>query len=260
MRNRKTLAAIGLTAAIAGGSVLGATLGVPFASGAQESTTTTAPTEQSADAPRPGPGHGHGGFDLDTAAETLGLTTDELQAQLAEGKTLAAIAEEQGVEKQALIDALVASATEKLDEAKAELPERIAELVDSELPARGEGGPGGPGGHGGPGGRGPGLDVAAEALGITADELRTELEADKTIAEVAEAQGVDVQTVIDAMVADHTERLAQAVEDGELTQEEADAKKLEITERVTTMVDEGMPAGGPGHGPHGDDAPAGEGD
>ena len=53
-------------------------------------------------------------------------------------------------------------------------------------------------------GRGPGLAAAAKAIGITEDELRTELEAGKTIAQVAEAHGVDVDTVIDAMVTEAT--------------------------------------------------------
>lgn len=261
MRNRKMIAAAAMTATLAGGAVIGAALGNPLTSGAQDSgTTTTAPatTDQGqtppADGERPdgpmgrGPG---GGFDRDAAAEALGITTDELQTELEAGKTLAQIAEAQGVDKQTLIDALVAAGEAKLDEAKAALPDRIAELVDSTLPA---GGDHGPGGKGGPGGRGPGLDAAAEALGITADELRTELQAGKTIAEVAEAKGVDKQTVIDAMVADLKAHLDEEVASGEHTQEEADQKLAEATERITTMVDEGMPAGGPGgHGPGTDD-------
>ena len=45
---------------------------------------------------------------------------------------------------------------------------------------------------------GPVPRTAAEALGITEDELRTALEDGQSIAQVAEADGVDVQTVIDA--------------------------------------------------------------
>ncbi|MET0902177.1 MAG: hypothetical protein ABWZ52_02960, partial [Acidimicrobiales bacterium] len=62
---------------------------------------------------------------------------------------------------------------------------------------------------------GPGvqLSVAAEAIGITEDELRTALEGGQSIAQVAEANGVDVQTVIDAMVAAGTERLETAIDE-----------------------------------------------
>jgi polyhydroxyalkanoate synthesis regulator phasin len=59
----------------------------------------------------------------------------------------------------------------------------------------------------------------AEQLGMTADELQAELEAGKTIAELAEEKGVDLDAArIEAM----KERIQQAVEDGKMTQEQAD--------------------------------------
>ena len=73
---------------------------------------------------------------------------------------------------------------------------------------------GGPGGrHGGPGGRhgGPGGEAAATALGMTTDELRTELESGKSIADVASEKGVDLTTVTDAMLAAETAHLAEEV-------------------------------------------------
>ena len=70
------------------------------------------------------------------------------------------------------------------------------------------------------------FDAAAEALGLTPEELFAELRAGKSPAEIAEAKGVDVQTVYDAMNAARGEAmkqaLQQAVEDGRLTQEQAD--------------------------------------
>jgi len=87
---------------------------------------------------------------------------------------------------------------------------------------RGRGGEGGPGGgheghegRGGPGGMGGGkiAEAAATALGVTTDELKTELDAGKTIAEVAAGKGVDVQTVIDAIVADQTADITERVTD-----------------------------------------------
>jgi hypothetical protein len=58
---------------------------------------------------------------------------------------------------------------------------------------------------------GPGLDVAADAIGIEIRDLCDALRAGQTIAEVATAHGVDVQTVIDAMVADATEHITARV-------------------------------------------------
>src|SRR3954470_13222462 len=78
------------------------------------------------------------------------------------------------------------------------------------VPGEGEGhGP-----HGRFGGGGVRLETAATALGITPEELRTELEAGKTIAQVANEKGVDVQKVIDALVAEATTRITDAVNNG----------------------------------------------
>jgi polyhydroxyalkanoate synthesis regulator phasin len=126
----------------------------------------------------------------------------------------------------------------------------VAALAEAGPSAGGRGGHdghGGPGDHGGPlgggrGGHGVGLDAAATALGITADELRTQLEAGSTIAEVATTEGVDIQTVIDALVTEAKARLAEAVTAGDLTQEQADARLAEITTRITELVNTGRPA------------------
>jgi hypothetical protein len=110
---------------------------------------------------------------------------------------------------------------------------------------------GGPGtGHGG---RGPGLDAAATALGVTDDELRTALQDGQSLAEVAQGRGIDPQIVIDAVVAELQAHLTEGVASGGLTQEEADAKLADATQRITAMVNGELPAGGPGgmRGPRG---------
>lgn len=104
------------------------------------------------------------------------------------------------------------------------------------------------GGHG-PGMRGgPGLDAAAEVLGTTVDDLRSALRDGQSLADVAAANGVDVQAVVDALVAEAQAHLGEKVAEGDLTQEEADARLAEITERITAMVNgerpEGPPEGG----------------
>jgi hypothetical protein len=126
---------------------------------------------------------------------------------------------------------------------------KVVSALDAAGPMGGGHGPGGdhgPGGPGMPGGRGHGLEIAATTLGITADELHTALDAGQTIADVASSKGVAVQTVIDAMVAEATTHLAERVTAGDLTQAEADAKLTEITARITDMVNNGRPEGGPG--------------
>jgi len=70
-------------------------------------------------------------------------------------------------------------------------------------------------GHGGERGgmRQEMLTAAADAIGITADELKTAIEGGQTIAQVAEANGKSVQSVIDALVAQATTDLTQRITD-----------------------------------------------
>lgn len=79
---------------------------------------------------------------------------------------------------------------------------------------------------GGPGHDWTAFDAAADALGLTPVELFTELHSGKTLAEIADEQGVDLETVQEAVRAARVEamraRIQQAVEDGTMSQEEAD--------------------------------------
>ncbi len=94
------------------------------------------------------------------------------------------------------------------------------------------------GGRGMMGGRGMGglfgggsdrwaiFDAAADALGMTPVELFTELHSGKTLAEIADEQGVELETVQEAMRAARVEAMRaaiqQAVEEGTMSQEQAD--------------------------------------
>lgn len=84
-------------------------------------------------------------------------------------------------------------------------------------------------------GRGPGegrglgdaeLAAAADVLGMTTDELSSALQDGKTLQDVADEAGVDIADVQAAIQAVHEtemrDRIAQAVEDGTITQENAD--------------------------------------
>jgi ribosomal protein S20 len=105
-----------------------------------------------------------------------------------------------------------------------------------------------------PGGRGPKLDAAAQALNLSVDDLRSKLREDKTLAQVAQDQNVDKQKVIDAMVADATAHIDQAVQDGKLTADQANERKSNLQERITKLVNEGPPDRGErrGEGPPGE--------
>jgi hypothetical protein len=152
-----------------------------------------------------------------------------------------------------------------------EQADRVAGTLAEQLPDRGRGGhgPGGSGGHGpgGSGGHGPGgsgghgghfgpgrglgpvLDTAAETLGVTAEELRAFLRGGQSLAGVAAAEGVDRQALVDALVAAASEHVDEHLTNGAITQDQADARKAGLAERVAELVDrEGLHGGG-GRGP-----------
>lgn len=229
---RKLIGAAAFSVALAGGGIAGALLGTPVTSGAQEESTTTTATPADDEAR---PGGGPRGERLEAAATALGMTADELEAELQAGNTIAEVAAAEGVDVETVIDAIVADATD-------ELRERVTAFVNGEAPL---GGPR-PGRNGG-----PRLDAAAAALGITEDELKAALQDGQSIAQIAEANGIDVQTVIDALVAEASAYLDEEVAEGDLTQEEADAKKAELETRITGLVNRegGFRRGPGGHGP-----------
>ena len=79
------------------------------------------------------------------------------------------------------------------------------------------------------------------AHGIEVDALREALVGGSTLADVAEANGVDPQVVVDALLADVEAHLAEEVAEGELTQEEADERLAEAAERIADRVENGRP-------------------
>ncbi len=106
-------------------------------------------------------------------------------------------------------------------------------------------------GEGHRGGRDPAArsEVVTDLLGIDAETLRAELAAGSTLAEVAVANGVSTDDLVAALVAEAEERIAEHVEEGSLTEEEAAAKLADITDRVSERVNSVAPIGGEGHGP-----------
>ena len=227
--NRKLLGAAAFSLALAGGGAAGAILGTPNLTLAQDAESGGDDTTDAAPDGVRGP-HGPGAH-LEAAAEAIGISEDDLLAALQEGQSIAQVAEANGVDVQAVVDAMVAAATERLEAAIDELPDHMAEVVEREgLPDRGPGGPGR--GH-----FGAGLDAAAEAIGIESEELRSALRDGSTIAEVAEANGVEAQAVIDALVADAEGAIDEAVSDGRLTEDRAAEIKANLPDRIAAMVD-----------------------
>ncbi len=173
----------------------------------------------------------------DAVAEELGLTSEELCERLRAGETLADIAEAEGVDLARLKAAADAAR-------RTAVSERIEQAVVDEHLTRDQadwmlqGIDLGYGlSHGVRGmplapmamhgfGSSSGLEAAADALGMTVDELTLQMWGGQTLADLAERQGVELEVVQNAIEAARQEAMReaiqQAVEDGRLTAEQAD--------------------------------------
>lgn len=224
-RRARRATAVGLAAGLLGGGAVGLFAVVPSLTSAAGTVTLQ---------------------DSDTATDTgTDGTTD-----LAPDGT--ATAPDRTAQIRELLQGLVDAGTITADQADA-----VAAELATTMPGRGGHGRDGDGGFGRGGfGRGMGADVVADALGLTVDELVAAVRDGQTIAEIAAAEGVDVQVVIDAMVAEVETRLDEAVAAGNLTQDEADAHLATATEKITDAVQNGgfgMGRGGHGRGHAADD-------
>lgn len=102
----------GLVAALLLVGAAGATIAY-----AQDGTTPTPSADEQTDRGGPGRGHGHGFLgeaELQAAADTLGMTTDELSAEIQNGKTLQDLADAAGVDLQVVQDAIKAAHAEEM--------------------------------------------------------------------------------------------------------------------------------------------------
>jgi hypothetical protein len=156
-------------------------------------------------------------------------------------------AEQLGVEPAELSDALKQALENRVDAAVAagRLTEEEGAALKERIQAEEYPLLGGPGlGH--HGGRGfHHLDAAAEYLGLTEAELRTQLRNGQTLAQVAQAQGKTVDGLVDALVADEKAELDAAVAAGRITQAQADEQLARAEERFEALVDGTMPERGP---------------
>ncbi len=128
--------------------------------------------------------------------------------------------------------------------------------ADAVIAAIQEARPAGFGGHGRHHGRHVASEAVTDLLGIDAAELRELLADGQTLAEIGDANGVSVDDLVDALVSEVEERLASAVEDGNVTQDEADEKLATATDRATAIVNGERPEGAGmnrGFGGRGDD-------
>ena len=82
----------------------------------------------------------------------------------------------------------------------------------------------------------PAVTRVADALGLTADELLTRLQAGETLADIAASVVVGTGAIIDALVAPYAAHLDLQVECEYLTQEEADALLQEARDNAASFL------------------------
>jgi hypothetical protein len=176
-----------------------------------------------------------GGRFRETVAGILGITVDEYDAAVEQARGQ-------------VVDEALEEGWLTEDQA-----ERMRERMDEGFGLRGmDKGFMGP--HGGPIGRGGGslLSMMAEELDMSVQDLLSELQDGKTLAEVASERDVDAQAVGDAYLAQLEDTLAQAVTDGKITQTQADWMLQQATENVPDQLNStwedcgphGFPGGG----------------
>lgn len=100
----------------------------------------------------------------------------------------------------------------------------------------------------------PMMFSVADALGLEVNDLFTALHNRQSLTEIAEAQGVELDTVYDAMLTEAEEHMSALVEAGTITQEQADEHLTWMRDNIATMpmftgqMGYGMMHGGFGHG------------
>jgi hypothetical protein len=97
------------------------------------------------------------------------------------------------------------------------------------------------------------MDAAATVLGMSVDDLMTELKDGKSLADVAEAKGISQETLTADLLAQVKTQLDTLVSDGKLTQEQADNSYAQTESNIDQIVSDqsGFFGGGRFHGGRG---------
>jgi len=162
--------------------------------------------------------------------DLLKLDQAAFKEKVKAGSTLAEIAEAQGVSRDRLKSVMTEAFNKKLEERKQSFSDNLDKMIDSEWKADKQDV------------RGGGFHVSqdftaiASVLGLSADEVKAQLKAGKSLADLAEGKGVDVQKLIDAQAAAITQSINQAVTDGKLTQEQADKQLADVAKIAERIV------------------------
>ena len=90
------------------------------------------------------------------------------------------------------------------------------------------------------------LGAVTEATGLDQQALMTQVRDGKTLTEIIEANGADLEEILAQVVAAETERINQAVTDGTLERAEADEMLASLEAQIKEMLEQPLQFGGRG--------------
>jgi hypothetical protein len=208
----------------------------------QNAFAATAATTAAPAAPAAAQKGGHGFKEFSEVSDQLitflKLDKATFQTKLAT-ETLAQIATDQGISRDALKAELTSEYNAQLDKEKADFTANLDATVDSKQIGESGGRKQGPGGKGHNKSARIDLTSTATLLGYkTAADLKTALVSGTSIADLATAKGITVQSVIDLQAAQINNYLDQKLAAKTITQAQYDKQKANSTNIATKIVND----------------------
>ncbi|MTV49237.1 hypothetical protein GJ688_09630 [Heliobacillus mobilis] len=175
-------------------------------------------------------------------AAILGMEQSALKTELQSGKTILDIAQAKGISKDDLIAKMVADAETRIDQAvkdgkltsdkavqmKANLKDRLIAAVERKAdPSKADGKRGMLGNH---------LQKVTEILNMQPNELRDEMKAGKSLAEIAQSKGIAPEDLKAKLIEAAKQDIDSLVQQGKMTQEKADQVKQGLEKRIDGMI------------------------
>ncbi len=162
----------------------------------------------------------------EAAAQALNMTPDELKQALRQGQTPGELLQEHNVSRDQLADAMQQAWNAEGEQIinqfiEQGLPPRRAPLAEFGKLFRGDR---------------QWMKTLADELDMTVGDVGKALRSGQSLEDIAQAHGKTVQDVLDAILAVQKAHLDQAVADGKLTQEQADAIYNRISEKAQTWI------------------------
>ncbi|MFQ5613814.1 MAG: hypothetical protein ACE5H9_16950 [Anaerolineae bacterium] len=208
---------------------------------------------------------------LQVVAETLDMSVEELMEALRGGQTVQDIAAEKGVEMADLAEAIYQAGVEAVNAAVEEgkLSQDQADRILDRLSDRRDScvndgqcqlfpGKGRRPGQAQQAGRRVAVQAIADTLDMSVEELMEALRGGQTVQDIAAEKGVEMADLAEAIYQAGVEAVNAAVEEGKLSQDQADRILDRLSDRRDSCVNDGQcqpPQGGrrgghrPGQGP-----------